>query len=90
MKRGFNIFLIGLGVSFLISLLFNSGRFNSELLTGVGLFNLLIGCLMLFIAGICLLTGNKQTAQAYAIAAGLLLLTGTLTCSIFPLKLRLM
>lgn len=90
MKKGVRIFFIALAFSFAISFFINMGNWNYDLLTAIGLVNLVIGFLMLLMAGIFLLAKNKPVAQSYAIAAGFLLLTGTLTCTAFPLKLRMM
>jgi len=87
MKKGVYTFLIELAISIIVSVLFNQGMINYDFFTLLGLVNLIMGGLSLFISLILLLI-DKQMAKSFFIATGLLLLVGGLTCSIFPIRLN--
>jgi len=88
MKKSLNIYLACIIVSFVLGLLFDSGRFTSVTGFMFGCLNLIIG-FILFIAGIVLLSsGSKEKGKVFMQASGMVFLTGGIACSIFPFRLN--
>jgi len=88
MKKSLNIYLACMSVSFVIGILFDSGRFTA--ITGFmfGCLNLIIG-FFLSIAGIIMLaSGSKEKGKIFMQASGMVLLTGGIACSVFPFRLN--
>ena len=82
MKIQLRVFLIVFGISFFAALSFNNMRFDGSFLTSLGLSHLIFAALCLLI-GIIVLFINRPYGEGLLISAGILLLTGILTCSAF-------
>ncbi|MDX1938438.1 MAG: hypothetical protein SFU21_15060 [Flavihumibacter sp.] len=89
MNKGLKIYAICFGICLMLALLASGGGISTDILTFTGLISLIIGILLLVIALVALLARSNEWAKAFAIAGGLLLLTGTVTCSVFPINMNI-
>ena len=87
MKRILKIYAVCLGASLIFAFLLNDRTLDYNFLTGLGLVNLVIGVLA-FLVGLIAFAFDTELAKAILAASGLLLLTGTLTCSIHPFRMN--
>jgi len=87
MKRMFIIYIVQVIGAFLISILFN-GRDSYDMMTGVGLLNLIFSVIGIIAGLIVRGVGDKELGKDMIGAAGLLLLTGFGICSTFPFHLN--
>lgn len=87
MKKALRIFLISEAIIILFCFMVNG--MNPVYDTGftIGLLNLLLGGLMLLVAIVLLIAKQKENGMATLAAAGLVLLSGIVTCSFFPFRL---
>lgn len=88
MKKALRIFLITETVIVAFCFLANNMRAVYDTGFTIGLLNLLIGAVMLLVAIVLLLAKQKETGMATLAAAGLILLSGIVTCSFFPFRLN--
>ena len=88
MKKYINIYLICIIGAAILSIILNKGAFSYDTGFAFGVINLLSGGLLFVIAIILLIAGSKEDGKHLMAASGLILLTGGITCSIFPLKLN--
>lgn len=88
MKKSIPLFITGLVLSVVLGFGMNEGGRVYDFFTISGLGNLLIAALFFIIALVCFIARKKELGQQLCIAAGLLLLCGTITCSIFPLNIH--
>ena len=87
MKRALPYLAVEILLSLVISAFLNNG-FRGGYLTALGLVNLLLGALGIVIAVIIAMIKEDQIAKALVISSALLILLGTVTCSIFPFRLN--
>lgn len=73
-------------ISFLFAVMTSGWNSGYDFMTGLGMMNLIISVVGVFVGLIILITGNKETALNMFISSGLLLLTGIGVCSTFPMK----
>lgn len=87
MKNYIIVFLIELLISAVVVFFSNNAVINYDFFTLVGLGNLIIGGLG-GIIGLIGLAINKEQGKSLLIGSGLLLLSGCLTCTFFPMSLN--
>jgi hypothetical protein len=87
MKKALPFLTVEIIVSLVISVILNKG-FGGEYLTLFGLINLLLGALGIGGAVIFSIMKADQLAKALVISSALLILMGTVTCSIFPFRMN--
>lgn len=88
MKRYLNIYLIGVAATFILAVASNGGKFVYDTGFAFGSLNLLLGIALITAGFIASVSGKRETGRALMAAAGLILLTGGITCSIFPIRLN--
>jgi hypothetical protein len=88
MKNYLKIYLGFIIVAFIISLLFSQGEIGYGTGFVFGTMNLIVGGLLLFIGLIALFAKDKSIGKNILAAAGLILLTGGIFCSIFPFSMN--
>jgi hypothetical protein len=88
MKNSIKIYLICEAAIFVLSFIGNGMNLNDDTGFTIGLLNLLAGILMLLVSVILLIAGRKQAGLSLLAASGFVLLTGFITCSVFPFKLN--
>lgn len=86
MKKALPLYAILMILSVLVAFLLNGNGRAYDYMTMFGLSNLLLGIVFGIAGAIVHITGNNITGKALMTAGGLLLLTGTATCSIFPIN----
>jgi hypothetical protein len=77
-------------ITLLIIFVVNDQQINHDAGTGIGLGNLVAGALVFFVSIIIFILQKRELGRSTLLASGLLLVTGVITCSVFPLKLKLM
>jgi len=87
MKKFLKIYAVGMAINIFIAYAFNDHRFDNSYMTALGLINL-VAALLTFVTGLIVMAIDKEIGQAILIASGLFLVTGTLSCSVFPLRLH--
>lgn len=88
MKNYLRIYLITAAASLFLSALITGAKSIDEVGMGFGTLNLIFGVLLLFVGLIMVLAGSKESGKATLAAGGLILLTGGIFCSIFPLEMN--
>ncbi|MFM9911283.1 MAG: hypothetical protein ACKVOW_18235 [Chitinophagaceae bacterium] len=88
MKKSMQIFVAGLIISYLFALLTNEKGTVHDFFSFAGLGNLLLSVLLIIPCIITFIAGKKEIGKALLNAIALLLLTGTITCSVFPMGLN--
>lgn len=88
MKKALRIFLITEAIIIIFCFLANSMKAVYDTGFSIGLLNLIIGVVMLLVAIVLLIAKQKENGMAALIAAGLILLSGIVTCSFFPFRLN--
>lgn len=88
MKKYLNIYLIGVATTFVVAVVSNGGKFVYDTGFAFGVLNLLLGAGLIVASFIASVSGSRETGRALIAAAGLILLTGGITCSIFPIRLN--
>lgn len=87
MKKTLRIFLIVELAIMIICFFANNMKAVYDTGFSIGLLNLLTGALLILIAIILLIAKQKDNGMATLAAAGLILLSGVITCSFFPFRL---
>jgi cytochrome bd-type quinol oxidase subunit 2 len=87
MKKALRIFLIPEAVIILFCFIVNGMKPVYDTGFTIGLLNLLLGVIMLLVAIVLLIAKQKENGMATLTAAGLVLLLGIVTCSVFPFRL---
>lgn len=88
MKNYLRIYLITAATSLALSVMISGASSFYDIGMGFGTLNLIFGVLLLFAGVIMLLAGSKESGKATLAAGGLILLTGGIFCSVFPLSLN--
>ena len=88
MKKALNIFLSGIALAVLVSFFANDEKMDYNYLTLGGLTCLVLSALGLFVSLFLFVAKDKETAKSLLIATGLMLFTGVVTCSVFPMNLN--
>lgn len=88
MKKALRIFLITEAIIIIFCFLANNMKAVYDTGFTIGLLNLIIGAVMLLVAVVLLIAKQKENGMAALTAAGLILLSGIVTCSFFPFRLH--
>jgi hypothetical protein len=87
MKKALRIFIISEVIIILFCFMANSMKAVYDTGFTIGLLNLLAGAIMLLVSIVLLIAKQKENGMATLAAAGLILLSGIVTCSFFPFRL---
>lgn len=89
MKKSMQIFVAGLIISYAFALVTNDNGTVHDFFSFAGLAHLLMSVLLMLASIISFIAGKRETGKALLTAVALLLLAGTITCSVFPMGLNI-
>jgi hypothetical protein len=89
-KTGLWIYGVCQLLTLLIVYMVNNQQINHDTGTVIGLGNLMAGALVFFASIIIFILQKRELGRSTLLASGLLLVTGVIACTVFPLQLKLM
>jgi hypothetical protein len=89
-KAGLWIYGVCQLLTLLIIFMVVDQHISNDIAIAIGLGNFIAGVLVFFVSVIIFILQKRELGRSTLLASGLLLVTGVITCSVFPLKLKLM